>query len=74
MSIKCTPHASCLQGMRLLPSAIHATHINTMGGLTITSGARFQYFVLRFGFGFQLAASATQRTMNGFLCFNALQR
>ena len=29
------------------------------------------FFVL---FSFQLSASATQRTMNGFLCFNALQR
>jgi len=55
--------------------------------LLYTSGVRFQYFALRFcclknrGFGlgfvlfcFQLSASANQRTMNGFLCFNALQR
>jgi len=58
-----------------------------------TSGLRFQYFALRFGFVsvvwktafsvsvlffvlfcFQLSASVTQRTVNGFLCFNALQR
>jgi len=28
----------------------------------------------RFRFGFQLSALATQRTINGFLCFKALQR
>jgi len=57
--------------------------------LVLFSGVRFQYFAFkydsvvlktavsvrfRFGFGFQLSASATQRTMNGFVCFNALQR
>jgi len=36
----------------------------------MVSDVRFQYF----GFGFQLSASGTQRTMSGFLCFNALQR
>jgi len=34
----------------------------------------FEKSRFRFSFRFQLSASATQRTMNGFLCFNALQR